>query len=100
MIRQKAGNKKGPALMLIFSIVSQKSRDWLADVVIKMMWSLKRLAMLKCESRTSLHVVQFVLVILRMASLDTLFLCSAGQQAGFVFSLFLSFMQKSRLLCL
>ena len=34
-MRQKAGNKKGPALMLIFSIVSQKSRDWLADVVIK-----------------------------------------------------------------
>ena len=47
--------------------------------------------MLKCESRTSLHAVQykqqpgsvlmFFLIILRMANLDTLFLCSVGQQA-------------------
>ena len=55
------------------------------------MWSLKSLVMFKCESRTSLHAVQhkwqsgFVdvlsLFMLEMASLDTLFLCSAGQQA-------------------
>ena len=53
------------------------------------MWSLKGLVMLKCESRTSLHAVQYdsqalflcsALIILEMASLDTLFLCSAGQQ--------------------
>ena len=56
-------------------------------------WSLKTLDMLKCESRTSLHAVQyndsqalswrFALIILRMASLDTLFLCSVGEQTWF-----------------
>ena len=51
--------------------------------------------MLKCQSRTSLHAVQckwqpssvlmfFVLIILRMTSLDTLFLLSVGQQALFL----------------
>ena len=54
------------------------------------MWSIKSLAVLKCESRTSLHAVKynlrpsFVLLFcscfLRMGSLGTLFLCSAGQQ--------------------
>ena len=52
-------------------------------------WSLKFLDMLKCENRSSLHAVQyngsqalfwcFALFILRMASLDTLFLCSVGE---------------------
>ena len=57
------------------------------------MWSLKSLAMFKCESSYVLVYMQcnirdsqalfwcFVLVILRMASLDTLFFCSLGQQA-------------------
>ena len=57
------------------------------------MWSLKSLAMFKCESSYVLVYMQydirdsqalfwcFVLVILRMASLDTLFFCSVGQQA-------------------
>ena len=45
---------------------------------------LKSLAMLKCESRTSLHVIQYKRQsgsVLRMASLDTLFLCYVKQQA-------------------
>ena len=52
---------------------------------------IKKLSYVKCESRTSLHAVQykwqsgsvllFWLIILEMASLDTLFLCSVGQQA-------------------
>ena len=52
------------------------------------MCSLKNLAMLKCESRTSLYAVHYFAVhymqytiILIMASLDTLFSCSVGQQA-------------------
>ena len=54
------------------------------------MWSLKSLVMLKCESRTTLHAVQYkrqpgpVLMFcpyfLKMAKLETLFLCSAVQQ--------------------
>ena len=54
------------------------------------MWSLKSLVMLKCESRTSLMQYNMsdsqalflcsALIILRMAILDILFLCSAGQQ--------------------
>ena len=44
--------------MLVFSTVSQKSRitkvySW------NKLWSLISLAMLKCESRTSLHAVQY-----------------------------------------
>ena len=38
--------------MVIFSKVSQKITG------LNMMWSLKSLAMLKCESKTSLHAVQ------------------------------------------
>ena len=58
------------------------------------MWSLKSLVMLKCESRTNLPVYMrynisdsqallwcFVLIILEMASVDTLFLCSAEEEA-------------------
>ena len=46
------------------------------------MWSLKSLVMLKCESRTSPYASPYsVLIVLEMASLDNLFLCSAGQQA-------------------
>ena len=42
--------------------------------------------LLKCESRTSLHAVQYKWQpgcsdVRLMASLDTLFLCSVGQQA-------------------
>ena len=53
------------------------------------MWSLKSLAKLKYESRISLHAVQYnwqldsVLMFcsyFNKASLDTLFLCSVGQQ--------------------
>ena len=45
----------------------------------------KSLTMLKCGSRTSLHALQDKGqkgsdLILRMDSLDTLFLCSMGQQ--------------------
>ena len=49
---------------------------------INKIWSFKSLAILKCQSRVSLHAVQylwqpgFVLIILRMTCLDTLFLCS------------------------
>ena len=52
---------------------------------------IKKLSYVKCESGTSLHAVQykrqpgsvllFWLIILEMASLDTLFLCTVGQQA-------------------
>ena len=55
------------------------------------MWSLKSLVMLRFESGTSLHAINIshsqglfwcsVLNILEMASVDTLFLCPAGQQA-------------------
>ena len=59
------------------------------------MQSLNGLQMLKCQSRTSLHAVQnkwqpgsvlmfLDLIILRMTSLDTLFLLSVGQQALFL----------------
>ena len=71
--------------MLIFSNSQSKSTG-----LIKM-GSLKRLAMLKSESGTRLHAAEyksqlglfwrFVIINLRMASLDTLFLCSVGQQA-------------------
>ena len=51
------------------------------------MFSLKSLDILKCESRTSLHAVQYklqtgsvvvfcIVLILRMASLEILFLCA------------------------
>ena len=54
------------------------------------MWSLKSLVMLECESRTGLHMQYNIsdsqalywcsaLIIVEMASLDTLFLCSTGQ---------------------
>ena len=48
-------------------------------------WLVKSLTMLKCGSRTSLHALQDKGqkgsdLILRMDSLDTLFLCSMGQQ--------------------
>ena len=52
MIQQKVRKKKNPVLMLIFSTVSQKSG-------LNKMCSFKSLAMLKCESRTSLNVVQY-----------------------------------------
>ena len=55
------------------------------------MCSLKSLAALKCESRTSLHAVQykcqpgpvqiFSSYYFNLAILDTLFLCSVGQKA-------------------
>ena len=75
-------------------------------------WSLKSLAMLKCESRTSLHAVQisnsqtlfcFVLIILRMAIAQAL--CSYilwESKSGFALRLFLIFLllPKSRLLSL
>ena len=72
------------------------------------MWSLKSLAMLKCESRTSLYVVQnkrqpgSVLIIYYYfnngANLGTLFLYFVWQQAyGFIlWRLFLIFLPKSR----
>ena len=72
------------------------------------MWSLKSLAMLKCESRTSLYVVQnkrqpgSVLIIYYYfnngSNLGTLFLYFVWQQAyGFVLRrLFLIFLPKSR----
>ena len=52
--------------------------------------------MLKCESRTSLHAVQYrqpgsvlmFFIILEMGSLDTLFLCSVGQQAWLILKFF------------
>ena len=72
-------------------------------------WSLKSLAMLKCESRTSQHAVQysdtqtlfwcFVLIILRKASVDNLFLCSVGQQAWLCFYLFLKFFYQNQGFC-
>ena len=74
------------------------------------MWSLKSLVMLKCENRTSLYSVQykwrpgfvlmFFFVTLEIASLDTLFLCSAGQQAWLCSLLILNFLPKLRLLFL
>ena len=52
-------------------------------------WSLKSLAVFKCESKTSLNALQYKRqsdsVILRKASLDTLFLCSVGQQTWLCF---------------
>ena len=58
-------------------------------------WSLKRLAMLKYENRTSIHTVRYsdrqalfwciILIILKMNSLDSLFLCFAGQQVWLYF---------------
>ena len=53
MIQQKVRKKKIPGLMLIFIVQSVKNHETKQDV-----W-LRRLAMLKCESRTSLHVVQY-----------------------------------------
>ena len=55
------------------------------------MWSLKSLMILKCESRTIVYMQDNIsdsqalfwcslLIILEMASLDTLFLCFAEQQ--------------------
>ena len=73
-IQQKVRKKKRTVLILIFSTISQKSRSWnniyisilclqtwrsfLTRIIWNKMWSLKGLAMLKCESRTSLLAVQ------------------------------------------
>ena len=51
MIKKKVRKKERPVLMLIFSTVSQKKTRP------NKIWSLKSLAMLKCETRTSLHAV-------------------------------------------
>ena len=54
------------------------------------MWSLKSIAMIKCETRASAYAVQLSdsqalfrcsVIILEMVSLNTLFSCSAGEQA-------------------
>ena len=50
--------KKSPALMLIFSSQS-KITDNKGVYSWNKMWSLKSLAMLKCERRTSLHALQY-----------------------------------------
>ena len=54
------------------------------------MWSLKSLPMLKCESSTSLHAVQY-----RWQPNSDLMFCSYHfKKPGFVFSLFLIFFAK------
>ena len=71
------------------------------------MWSLKSLAVLTCESRTSLHMQYnvsdsqallwcVVLINLRMASLDTLFLVLRDSNPGFVITLVLKFFAKAK----
>ena len=67
------------------------------------MWSLKSLDIFKCESRTSLHAVQYkqpqgsILIFcscyFKMASLNTLFLFLWDRKSGFVLSLILIFFQ-------
>ena len=52
MIQQKVRKKKRPVLMVIFSSQSK-------IMGLNKMWSLKNLAMLKCESGTTLNVVQY-----------------------------------------
>ena len=53
MIQQKVRRKKRVALMFIFSTVSQNITG------INKMWSLKSLVKLKCQSRNSVHAVQY-----------------------------------------
>ena len=57
MIQQKIRKKKGPVLMLM---QRKKKFDYpMYSKQTNKMWSLKNLLMLKCESRTSLHAVQY-----------------------------------------
>ena len=76
-MQQKVRKKKIPVLMLILKGVYFWSK----------IQSLRSLAVLKCEGRTILHAVKYrrqpgsaLIIILRMASLDILFLCSVEQQ--------------------
>ena len=57
MIQQKIRKKKGPVLTLM---QRKKKLDYpMHSKQTNKMWSLKNLLMLKCESRTSLHAVQY-----------------------------------------
>ena len=98
MIQQKIRKKKRPVLILILKALY----SW------KKMWSLKILAMLKCESRTSLHVVQckwhpgmFCSYCFKNGYPRHFFhmLCGAAN-LDFALSLFLTFLPKSKLLFL
>ena len=57
MIQQKVRKKKRSVLMLIHEEVKLDSPMYSKQT--NKMWSLKSLVMLKYESRTSLHVVQY-----------------------------------------
>ena len=72
------------------------------------MWSLKSLAILKCGSRVYMQcnisdsqalLCCFVLINLRMASTDTLFLCSVGQQLWTCSQLVLIFFSQNQAFC-
>ena len=98
MMQQKVRKEKKTCFNVHFQYGLSKTTG------LYVMWSVKSLSMLRCESRTSLHAVQykwqpgtvlfFIIIILKMASLDTLFLYSVRQQAWLYPSFFLNFSAK------
>ena len=83
MIQQKVRKKKRPFVMLIFSTVSRRTKQnvFIRKLSYVNVWQMNResrLVCMQCNIRDS-HALFwcFVLIILRMDSLDTLLLCSA-----------------------